>query len=208
MYQSNESNYSIDHGQPLTNINQENLLSSNDDIKKTICDPDTLIAGRTSETVFLLDNNELNFIESRNLEIQEAVQDTIDTIVNESVSINEIPVISPCTSYLINNSDNFTLNDHCQTAQATVPKNSLTSLQFVHDVHPYKKTQHDKDIIDNVMDKSHLSYVMRIQGYKTKVDKGKTVLPRLKSLTYKLLSSKLIRSPLIKFFKSMFQKLA
>ncbi|CAF4783487.1 unnamed protein product [Rotaria sp. Silwood1] len=153
MYQSNESDYSINHGQPLTDINQINLLSSNDDIKKNICDSDTLIEQRTLEPVFPLDDNELNFIENINLVTREAVQDVIDSVVNESVSTNAISVISPCTSYFINNSDDFTLNVHCQIAQTTVPKELSTSLQFVHDVHPYQKTQHDKDIFDKLLDK-------------------------------------------------------
>ncbi|CAF3558741.1 unnamed protein product [Rotaria sp. Silwood1] len=153
MYQSNESDYSINHGQPLTDINQINLLSSNDDIKKNICDSDTLIEQRTLEPVFPLDDNELNFIENINLVTREAVQDVIDSVVNESVSTNAISVISPCTSYFINNSDDFTLNVHYQIAQTTVPKELSTSLQFVHDVHPYQKTQHDKDIFDKLLDR-------------------------------------------------------
>ncbi|CAF4288661.1 unnamed protein product [Rotaria sp. Silwood2] len=176
----NECNYSTSHAQPLSDINQLNLLSSNDDIKKTICESDVSIVQRTPETLFSSDNDELRFTESMNLVTQEAVQDITDITVNKSVNINTIPVITPCTSVCENNSDGLALNIHYQTAQATVPKELSTSLQFIRDVHPHQKTQHDKDTFDKLIDKSSLSYVMRIQGFKTKADKGRSVLPRLK----------------------------
>ncbi|CAF4284315.1 unnamed protein product, partial [Rotaria sordida] len=88
-----------------------------------------------------------------NIVTQATVQDMVDIVVNESVSVNAIPVITPCTSTCKNNSDDLITNVHCQTAQATVPMKLSTSLQFAHDVHPYQKTQHDKDAFDKLIDK-------------------------------------------------------
>ncbi|CAF0876603.1 unnamed protein product [Rotaria sordida] len=178
--QSDELDYMFDHVQTLTDVNPRNLLSSNDDINKHICDSDTSITHRTLGTSFPSNDNELHFTENTNIVTQATVQDIVNTVVNESVSVNAIPVITPCTSTCKNNSDDLITNVRCQTAQATASMKLSTSLEFAHDVHPYQKTQHDKDAFDKLIDKSLLSYIMRIQGIKTKADKGKCILPRLK----------------------------
>ena len=53
------------------------------------------------------------------------------------------------------------------------------ALHFVHDVHPYQKTQHDIDTDDKSLDLKWTPYIMRIQGIKTDADKGRTILPRI-----------------------------
>ncbi|CAF3946774.1 unnamed protein product [Rotaria sordida] len=149
--QSGELDYIIDHVQLLTDVNQRNLLSSNDDINKHICDSDTSITQRTLGTSFPSNDNELHFTENMNIVTQATVQDMVDIVVNESVSVNTIPVITPCTSTCKNNSDDLITNVRCQTAQATASMKLSTSLQFGHDVHPYQKTQHDKDVFDKLL---------------------------------------------------------
>ncbi|CAF0814341.1 unnamed protein product [Rotaria sp. Silwood1] len=180
MCQSHELDYPINSTQSLIGVNQINLLSSNDDIKRHICDSDTSITESISETLFLSDDNELDHIEHMNHETHAAIQNILDTVVKQPPSIEAFPVGTSCTCYYEQNSDDLTLHLPDQIAQPTISVPLSPSLQFVHDVHPYQKTQYDTDISDEFIDKSRSPYVMRIQGVKTTADTGKSILPRIK----------------------------
>ncbi|CAF0742256.1 unnamed protein product [Rotaria sordida] len=178
--QLHEFDYSFNSASSLIDVNQIDLLSSNDDIKRHICDSDMSITESISETLFPSDGNELDFTKNMNHEAQTTVQNSVDTVVKQPVSIEAIPVGTSCTSYYEQNSDDLNLHLPDQIAQPTIFVALSTSLQFVHDVHPYQKTQYDTDISDEFIDKSRSPYVMRIQGIKTIADKGKNILPRIK----------------------------
>ncbi|CAF2773305.1 unnamed protein product [Rotaria sp. Silwood2] len=180
MCQSYEFDYSTNSPPSLIVVNQINSLSSNDDIKRHICDSDTSITETISDTLFPSHNNELDFSKSSNHEAQAAVQNIVDTVVRQPPSIEPFPVGTSCTSYYEQNSDDLTLHLPDQIAQPTTLLPLSSSLQFVHDVHPYQKTQYDTDISDEFIDKSRSPYVMRIQGFKTTADKGQSILPRIK----------------------------
>ncbi len=118
------------------------------------------------------DVNELHTIENADHAVRVVVQTVVDIVVKHSVSVSEL-------CYERNSND---LSPHLpdQIAQDTPSVKLSSSLKFVHDVHPYQKTQHDTNNSDGCIEKNLSPYVMRIQGIKTNTDKGKSILPRIK----------------------------
>ncbi|CAF4795580.1 unnamed protein product, partial [Rotaria sp. Silwood2] len=167
MCQSDEFDYSINSSQLLIGINQIDLLSSNDDIKRHICDSVTSITDNISDTLFPSHDNELDFSESMNYEAEAAVQNIVDIIVKQPLNIEACPVETSCTNDYEQNSDDLTLHLPDQMAQPMILLPLSTSLQFVNDVHPYQKTQYDTDSSDEFIGKIRSPYIMRIQGLKT-----------------------------------------
>ena len=100
--------------------------------------------------------------------------------MKQSVSVGANPVESLCSNWYQQNLDDLSSHLPDQIAQETPPVRFSLSLQFVHDVHPYQKTQHDTNSSDENAEKNLSPYVMRIQGIKTNTDKGKSILPRIK----------------------------
>ncbi len=155
----------------MTHANQTNSLSSNDEIKRNICHPDTS---------FRSDGNELYISKNTTFEAQAIVQSVVDTVVKQSLSIGTNPVEALCTHWDEQNSDDPSPHLPDQIAQQMPSVRLSPSLQFVHDVDPCQKTGHNTDHSNKCSDKDLAPYVMRIQGIKTDADKGKSILPRLK----------------------------
>lgn len=141
----------IKTSKPLSHVNRSDLLSSNDEIKRNICQPDT--------TLQSLDN-EFYITENTTLEAQTNVQSVLDAFLEQFTSVVPAPdqIEQQMPSLLLSN-----------------------SLRFVHDVQPYQKTQHNTDNSNEYSDKNLAPYVIRIQGIKTNADKGNSVLPRLQA---------------------------
>lgn len=162
--------------QSQTHVNQTNLLQSNDEIKMHICYPDTSTTQENSAASFQSNDDEAQLIESTDSEEQAIVQNVTGTN----------PVESLCTNRYDPNSDDISSHLPDQIAQQPPSVRLSTSLQFVHDVHPYQKTQHNTNDSDKCIDKHLSPYVMRIQGLKTDANKTKSILPRIKvSINYK-----------------------
>ncbi|CAF4731686.1 unnamed protein product, partial [Rotaria sp. Silwood2] len=121
--------YSINSSQLLIGINQIDLLSSNDDIKRHICDSVTSITDNISDTLFPSHDNELDFSESMNYEAEAAVQNIVDIIVKQPLNIEACPVETSCTNDYEQNSDDLTLHLPDQMAQPMILLPLSTSLQ-------------------------------------------------------------------------------
>ncbi|CAF1122969.1 unnamed protein product [Adineta steineri] len=185
--------------QPL--INQTGAFLSNDKITRDICQPDTL---------FPLNNDRLHIIDSTNLESETAVQNVIHTAIEQfdeyqndvsywGSGIHQIqPIPTNSNQFRPTPSPNnfgqfyklrgtpvvlppsrfeYVAN---QIVQDRLAFQLIQVLQFVHDVHPYQKTQHDMDTLDEYARKYLAPYVMRLQGLKTSADKGKSIPLQIK----------------------------
>jgi len=164
--QLEEFDYSTNSSEPQSLVNPTNLLASSDEIERNICHPDI---------PFSTDENELNIIES-----QTVFQNVVDTVAKQPTSIGTNAAKSLRTNWHEQNSDDPSLNLLNHIAGHISSVRLSPSLQFVHDVHPYQKTQHYTNNYDDCFENKLAPYVMRIQGIKTDADKGKSILPRLK----------------------------
>jgi hypothetical protein len=158
-----EFDWSTNSSQPQAHVNQTTSFPSNDEITRHICQP---------YTPFRSDINELHIMENADHAVEVVVQTVVDIVVKQSASVSEL-----CYE---RNSDDLTPHLRDQIVQETSSVKLSSSLQFVHDVHPYQKTQHDTNNSDGCIEKNLSPYVMRIQGIKTNTDKGKSILPRIK----------------------------
>jgi hypothetical protein len=146
--------------------NPINLLPSNDEIKRNICDSDTSCQP---------EDNRLRIIDSTGHEAQ-PVQNVVNTVAKQSIGIGTNPVESSYTDCNKQNLYGYSSDLPDQTPMVLLS----TSLEFVHDVLPNQKTKHDTDDFDECSDKKFPPYIMRIQGSKTDADKGQSILPRLR----------------------------
>ncbi|CAF1097317.1 unnamed protein product [Adineta steineri] len=161
----NESTYltNFSPAQPL--INQTDAFLLNDEITRDICHPDTL---------FPFNNDPLHIINSTNHEGQTVVQSTELTAKEQSYNIeSSLLLYEPISTDL-----SLPISDQISQEESLLQLSNL--LQFVHDVHPHQKTQHDMDNLDEFSKKYLAPYVMRLQGLKTSADKGKSILPKIK----------------------------
>ncbi len=163
-------NYLTDSSAPLTHINEVNSLPPNDEIKKHICHPDVLPR---------LNNNQLYIAKKTDLEAQVIFPNVANTAVKQPVSKGTNPI-----ELLYTDRNEQNLDDPSPFAQPIQLVPLSTSLQFVHDVHPCQKTQHDTENSIKCSDKIRAAYVTRLQGVKTNADKGKNIPPRLKVSGY------------------------
>jgi hypothetical protein len=159
--QSHELHYSTNACQSLTRVNQTNSLQSNDEIKIHICHPDSSITEENLEIPFQSDLNESQMIEITDFETKTVVQNVVDTVVKQTAGIGANPVESLYTN--LNDPDSDDLSSHLphQIAQQSPSVELSSSLQFVRDVHPHQKTQHNWDDSDKCIEKHLLPYVMQ-----------------------------------------------
>ncbi|CAF1122654.1 unnamed protein product [Adineta steineri] len=160
-----ESTCSTDSSQARPLINQTDAFLSNDEITRDICHPVTL---------FPLNNDRLHIINGTNHEGRIVLQNIVlaGMKLSDNIKSSLLPYEPSSTDLLLPISDQISQEE----SLLQLPK----SLQFVHDVHPYQKTQHDMDNLDEYAKKYLAPYVMRLQGLRTSADKGKSILPKIK----------------------------
>jgi hypothetical protein len=168
-------NYLTDSSAPLTHINEVNSLPPNDEIKKHICHPDILPGSN---------HNQLYIANKTDFEAQPIFPNVANTAVQQSVSKGTNPIELLYTDRNEQNLDDPSSHLSSQFAQPIQLVPLSTSLQFVHDVHPCQKTQHDTENSIKCPDEIRAAYVTRLQGVKTDADKGKNIPPRLKVSGY------------------------
>ena len=161
-------------------VNQTNLFSSNDKIKRDICDPGTLAIQENPRTSFQSCTNELESVVIVDVEVQMVVQNARDTVARQSATIGTCPAEPFAITYGTQNSNDLSGQLPDQFPQQSSSVRLSQSLEFVHDVHPYQKTQHSTKESEECVNKYSSPYTMRIQGVKTDADKGKSILPQIK----------------------------
>ena len=167
----------ISSTQPLLEINSS--LSDDDDIRRDICDSYIPNIDDSSKELFQCNAYELNTMESVSRKTRPVAQSIVDADVSQPADIENMQERIICESFYQQNSDDLNLYLPNKIVQPISSTHLPSSLQFVHEVHPYQKTHFDAKDSDEHMDRTRSPYIMLIQGTKNDADKGKRILPRL-----------------------------
>ena len=157
----------------ISNANETDISSLNDEIKRGICHPDTSIQPDENQPypTEILESNKsrISPVHRNNLAKQPfGFEEDSRKQSYRDRSDQHLPGFSPHFSAL-------------NPLQITSSPEVRPALHFVHDVQPHQKTEHDMDEKDRfeLFDQKSMPYIMRIQGIQTATDKGRNILPRL-----------------------------